>query len=30
MEHHVGIDVSLELSLCVLDATGKVIREAKV
>ncbi len=29
MEHHVGIDVSLELSsLCVLDATGKVIREA--
>ncbi len=31
MEHHVGIDVSLELSsLCVFDATGKVIREAKV
>ena len=31
MEHHVGIDVSLELSsVCVLDATGKVIREAKV
>ena len=31
MEHHVGIDVSLELSsLCVLDATGKVIQEAKV
>jgi len=31
MEHHVGIDVSLELSsLCVLDATGKVIRETKV
>ena len=31
MEHHVGIDVSLELSsLCVLDATGKVIRKAKV
>ncbi len=30
MEHHVGIHVSLELSsLCVLDATGKVIREAK-
>lgn len=28
---HVGIDVSVELSsLCVLDATGKVIREAKV
>jgi transposase len=31
MEHHVGIDVSLELSsLCVLYVTGKVIREAKV
>ena len=30
-EHHVGIDVSLELSsLCVLDATGEVIQEAKV
>ena len=31
MEHFVGIDVSLEpSSLCVLDVTGKVIREAKV
>jgi transposase len=31
MEHSVGIDVSLELSsLCVLDAAGKVVREAKV
>lgn len=31
MEHHVGIDVSLELSsLCVLDAAGRVVREAKV
>ena len=31
MEHYVGIDVSLELSsLCVLDVTGKVIREARV
>jgi hypothetical protein len=31
MDHHVGIDVSLELSsVCVLDATGKVIREGKV
>ena len=31
MEHYIGIDVSLELSsVCVLDATGKVIREAKV
>jgi len=31
MEHHVGIDVSLELSsLCVLDAAGKAIREVKV
>ena len=31
MDHHVGIDVSLELSsLCVLDAAGKAVREAKV
>ena len=31
MEHHVGIDVSLELSsACVLDAAGRVVREAKV
>jgi transposase len=31
MEHYVGIDVSLELSsVCVVDATGKVVREAKV
>ena len=31
MEHHVGIDVSLQLSsLCVLDAANKVVREAKV
>ena len=31
MEHHVGIDVSLELSsVCVLDAAGKIVREAKV
>ena len=31
MEHHVGIDVSLELSsLCVLDPAGKPIRKAKV
>src|SRR5215218_4446401 len=31
MDHHVGIDVSLELSsLCVLDASGKVVRETKV
>jgi transposase len=31
MEHYVGIDVSLELSsLCVVDATGRMIREAKV
>ncbi len=30
MEHHVGIDVSLQLSsLCVLNADGKVVREAK-
>ena len=31
MEHHVGIDVSLDLSsVRVLDAAGKVVREAKV
>ncbi len=31
MEHHVGIDVSLDLSsLCVLDAAGKVIRKTKI
>ncbi len=31
MEHYVGIDVSLELSsVCVVDAAGKVVREAKV
>ena len=31
MEHYVGIDVSLEsASLCVVDATGRIIREAKV
>ena len=31
MEHYVGIDVSLELSsVCVVDAKGAIIREAKV
>ena len=31
MEHDAGIDVSLEQSsLCVVDATGKIVREAKV
>ncbi len=31
MEHCAGIDVSLELSsLCVVDATGRIVREAKV
>jgi transposase len=31
MEHYVGIDVSLEFSsVCVVDAAGKVVREAKV
>lgn len=31
MEHYVGIDVSLEFSsICVVDATGRIIREAKV
>jgi transposase len=31
MEHYAGIDVSLELSsVCVVDAAGKVLHEAKV
>ena len=31
MEHYVGIDVSLELSsICVVDASGKIIAEAKI
>src|SRR5690349_2544840 len=31
MEHYVGIDVSLEMSsVCVVDATGRILREAKV
>ena len=31
MEHYAGIDVSLELSsVCVVDALGKIVKEAKV
>ena len=31
MEHYAGIYVSLELSsVCVVDAQGKIVREAKV
>ena len=31
MLHYAGIDVSLEASsVCVVDASGKVVREAKV
>ena len=31
MEHYAGIDVSLEsASLCVVDATGRIVREAKL
>jgi len=31
MEHYAGIDVSLEFaSVCVVDATGKIVREGKV
>jgi transposase len=31
MEHYVGIDVSLEQSsVCIVDATGRIVREAKV
>jgi hypothetical protein len=30
MEHYAGIDVSLEsASLCVVDAAGRIVREAK-
>ena len=31
MEHYAGINVSLERSsVCVVDATGRIVREAKV
>ena len=31
MDHCVGIDISLERSsVCVVDATGRIVREAKV
>ena len=31
MDYYAGIDVSLELSsVCILDASGQIIREAKV
>ncbi len=31
MEHYAGLDVSLELtSVCLVDASGQVVREAKV
>jgi transposase len=31
MEHYAGIDVSLDtVSVCIVDGTGKVLREAKV
>src|ERR687886_3052509 len=31
MEHYAGIDVSLEMSsVCVVDAAGRIVREAKV
>ncbi len=31
MNYYVGIDVSLELSsVCILDASGQIMREAKV
>ena len=31
MEHYAGIDVSLERSsVCVVDARGRIVREAKV
>ena len=31
MEHYAGIDVSLEASsVCVVDGSGRILREAKV
>jgi len=31
LHHYAGIDVSLELSsVCIVDAKGKIVREAKV
>ena len=31
MDHYAGIDVSLEASsLCVVDASGKIVKEAKL
>ena len=31
MDYYAGLDVSLEsASLCVVDATGRIVREAKV
>ena len=31
MEHYAGIDVSVEsVSVCVVDAVGKIVREAKL
>jgi len=31
VEHYAGLDVSLELtSVCVVDARGEIVREAKV
>ena len=31
MEHYAGIDVSLEsASICVVDASGRIVREVKV
>jgi transposase len=31
MEHYAGIDVSLESSsICVMDAAGRIVREAKI
>ena len=31
MEHYAGMDVSLkETSICIIDETGKVVREVKV
>src|ERR1039458_10287999 len=30
MDHFAGLDVSVETSVCIVDDTGRIVREAKV
>ena len=30
MDHFAGLDVSLKASVCIVDDTGKIVREVKV